>query len=66
MPKDKQLQKPGQKRQRTKREPIGGIRKRSKEPIDYGVTKKQFLTVLERASQPTEKAETNRDDEGQK
>jgi hypothetical protein len=66
MPKNNQTQKPGQKRQRAKREPIGSVRKRSKDPIDYGVTKQQFLTVLERASQPTEKAEANKDDAGYK
>jgi len=51
----KEMQKPGQKRQRAKREPIGGIRKKSKEPIDYGVTKKQLYEILDKASQSTKK-----------
>ena len=53
-----EAQKSGGKRQRAKREPVGGIRKRSKDPIDYGITKKQFFTVLEKASQPVKKPES--------
>ncbi len=52
-------QKPGQKRQRVKREPVGGTRKKSKESVDYGVTKKQFFAVLEKVSRPITKPESD-------
>jgi hypothetical protein len=59
MAKSNQPQRPGQKRQRAKREPIGGTRKKSKEPVDYGVTKKQFYEILDKASQPTKDSKQN-------
>lgn len=59
MLKNDQPQKPGQKRQRAKREPVGGAHKRSKEPIDYGVTKGQFYEILDKASQPLKKSNDN-------
>jgi hypothetical protein len=49
----------GQKQIGRRHEPIGGIRKKSKEPIDYGVTKKQFFAVLEKVSQPVKKSESD-------
>jgi hypothetical protein len=42
----KERMKPGTKRKRI-------IGPRGKEPIDYGVTKKQFFEILDKASQPT-------------
>ncbi len=42
MPKSHQPQKPGQKRQRVKSEHVARTPKRSREAIDYGVTKSQF------------------------
>jgi hypothetical protein len=59
MERNNQPQKPRQKRQKVKREPIGGIRKKSKEPIDYGVTKRQFYEILDKASQSTKDNEQN-------
>jgi len=55
MSKNNQTQKPGQKRQRAKGERIVGVHKRAKEPIDYGVTKKQFTDILDKASQLVKK-----------
>jgi len=45
--------KPGQKRQQVKGERVIGTHKISNEPVDYGVTKKQFFEILDKASQPT-------------
>ena len=47
-----------QKKPGTKRERIIGLHKRSREPVDYGVTKKQFYTVLEKVSQSVKKPES--------
>jgi len=52
-------QKPGQKKQRAKYEPVGGMLKRSKEPIDYGITKGEFYEVLDKASQPIGKPKSD-------
>jgi len=51
--------KPGQKRQQVKGERVIGTHKISKEPVDYGVTKKQFFEVLDRASQEIKKPESD-------
>ena len=37
----------------------GELHKRRKEPIDYGVTESQFYKVLEKASQPIKKPESD-------
>jgi len=34
-------------------------RNKSKEPIDYGVTKAEFLSILDKASQPIKKPESD-------
>jgi len=41
------------KQQKTK---FIGAHKRSKEPVDYGVTKDQFHEILDRASQPVKES----------
>jgi hypothetical protein len=47
---------PGQKRQKTKSDHIKA-HKRSREPVDYGVTKKQFFGILEKVSRLAKKSD---------
>jgi len=51
--------KPRQKRQGIKSEHITKADKRSKEPVDYGITKRQFHEILDKASQPIKKPESD-------
>jgi hypothetical protein len=48
MERNNQTQRPKQKRQRVKRERIIRGHKRSKEPVDYGVTKDQFYEIIDK------------------
>ena len=52
--KKREQKKPGAKRER-----IIGVHKRSKEPVDYGVTKDQFFTILKKVSKPIKKSESD-------
>lgn len=47
----------GQRKLKINRQNIVGLPRRSKEPIDYGVTKKQFFGILEKVSKPIKKVE---------
>ncbi|MGA7677329.1 MAG: hypothetical protein WCA51_03015 [Dehalococcoidia bacterium] len=47
----KEYRRRGQKKLKTNRQNIVGLPRRSKEPIDYGVTKDQFYEVLDKAAQ---------------
>jgi hypothetical protein len=44
--------------------PLRSLKRRGKkgEPIDYGVTESQFLSILNKASQPIEKSKQNKKD----
>ena len=45
------------KQQKSRR--VIGVHKKPKEPVDYGVTKDQFYEILDKASQPVRKPESD-------